>query len=709
MADELNQLEDNQPDAVPAPDVAEGRARLGDTLAKKFERYKRERLSAETQWLKNVRQFLGKYDEDLAQNMEPGTSRAYPKITRTKCISMISRLMSLLFPAGEKNWGLSASPVPNLPAETLTAALEKWRVDNPGAVPTQADLDDLVVKTASDIAALQEQLIDDQLKDIDPYCAMDYEALARKVVFSAVLYGPGIAKGPMTVVEETSKFELDAAGQPQVVQSPTYRPYLDFVSCWDYYPDMSANLFAQMDGEFERHVYSKHQLYLLSQRSDFDGDSIRRYIDTHPDGNYQKYTYETQLQNIGGQSTNTTDSGAKYEVLEYWGAMSGEALRKAGLSDVSDEESKDDIRFSAWVLDKVVIKLVRNPFPEGTKVYHQFIFEEDEVNLLGSGLPPIMRDSQLAVASAARMLLDNASVVCGPNVEVDLDLLSPTQTDTSIKPRKVWLKEGANSGQRAVQSVSFDSHLPELTGVINLFLGFADSETFVNPVTGGDMDGVPGEAMRTTGGASMVYANAALPFRDIVRNFDQFTVSVIFALVQWNRIFSDRRDQIQGDTRPIPRGATSLMAKEIRAFALDNLANTLTEEEKLYLDAEAMFKQRVAVRDLPLDQLMASPEEVKRRKEAQAAQASQAQQQAQRMFDAQVQNVDSDTMKQLTQAQKNLDSGDVAVFKALLEGLNSGASIDELSAIANRARANRQPAVAAPAAPAVQGLPTGGA
>ena len=169
MADELNQLEDKQPDAVPAPEVAEGRARLGDTLAKKFERYKRERLSAETQWLKNVRQFLGKYDEDLAQNMEPGTSRAYPKITRTKCISMISRLMSLLFPAGEKNWGLSASPVPNLPAETLTAALQKWRTDNPGAVPTQADLDDLVVKTASDIEALQEQLIDDQLKDIDPY------------------------------------------------------------------------------------------------------------------------------------------------------------------------------------------------------------------------------------------------------------------------------------------------------------------------------------------------------------------------------------------------------------------------------------------------------------------------------------------------------------------------------------------------------------
>jgi hypothetical protein len=608
-------MDEDMPEAAQTPDpvgTQEGRSWLGGKLRDLFGQYKTDRRPAETQWMKNLNQFLGKYDSALEQNMDQNTSRAYPKLTRVKCVSMKARLMSLLFPAGEKNWAIEASPVPNLPVDTLLAAMNQWRTENPDARPTQANLDQMVEKTALDIAHRMEKVIDDQLKDVDPYGACDYETLVGRVIYSAVMYGPGVVKGPMTVQEVTSRYVLGATGMPQLVTQDTYRPYLEFVSCWDYYPDMTATTFDQMEGEFQRHVYSQHQTMRLAERGDFDGEAIKHYVNNHPEGNYVKSTHETEREALGGQNANAVPKGHKYEFVEYWGSMAGHRLRDAGLA-IPEGTADKDLRFTAWVLDNIVVKLALNPFREGTKVYHQFIFEEDEVNLLGSGLPPIMRDSQLAVSSFSRMLIDNASVVCGPNVEVDLDLLGPSQTDLSIKPRKVWLKEGATSGQRAVQSVSFDSHIPELMNGIKLFTDFSDKETFVNPLTGGDIEGVPGEAMRTTSGASMVYGNAALPFRDIVRNFDQFTVSVIDALAEWNRTFNVDRDRLAGDIRPIPRGATSLMAKEIRSFALDQLAATLTPEERLYINEEELLKQRLMVRDLPLAQLMAPKEEVDRR------------------------------------------------------------------------------------------------
>lgn len=693
---------------------SDGKRKLGQGLQTKFATYKNDRVGTEQQWLINLRQYLGKYDPDYDAKMPQNTSRAYPKKTRSKCTSVESRLMSLLFPASEKNWSIAASPVPNLDADSLIIALTGWQAENPGRQPTQAELDKLIVTVAKSVAELQEKVIDDQLKDIDPYGACDYEALVRKVVGSAVKYGPGVVKGPMVIADTISRYELDAQNVPQIVEVATYRPYLEWVSCWDYFPDMSAKTFGQMDGEFQRHVYSKQQLEDLAKRADFDGEAIREYIRAHQDGNYKEMEYEGSIRTLGGKVNQNVPKVCKYEVVEYWGSCRAQELRQAGLkvdNDDTPEENRvkgdDLVRFTAWVIDQVVVKLSRNPFPAGTNVFHKFVFEEDEVNLMGSGLPPIMRDSQLAISSFSRMLIDNASTVCGPNVEVDTDLIDPSQNDMTIRPFKVWQRQGGTTSQRAVQSISFDSHIPELLNAIAQFDKFADSETFVNPATGGDVSGVSGEALRTAGGASMIYANAALPFKDIVRNFDQFTVSVIAALVQWNRVFNVDADKLKGDVRPIPRGSTSLMAKEMRSFALDQLSQTLSPEERIYLNTKNMLKERLKVRDLDASELLDSDDVVAQRQKAMSDQQAQAAQMAALMGQAQLENTKSDTVKQLAQAQKNLDSADVAVFKALIEAIANGSSPAELTKLASRVTAGRQGTSGQPAAPSDGGASEG--
>ena len=105
------------------------------------------------------------------------------------------------------------------------------------------------------------------------------------------------------------------------------------------------------------------------------------------------------------------------------------------------------------------------------------------------------------------------------------------------------------------------------------------------------MSSMPSEPMRNLGGASMLMGHAALPFKDIIRNFDRFTQSVIQSLVSFNRMLN--KDVVKvADYDVIARGATSLIAKELRGQQIDQLVSTLTPEEKIHADMRKLVEAR---------------------------------------------------------------------------------------------------------------------
>jgi hypothetical protein len=74
--------------------------------------------------------------------IDKNRSRAYPKLTRVKCVSMLARLMNLLFQASEKNWGVGPSAVPDLSAEDLQAVLDELMP--PGSDASQVPSDERI-------------------------------------------------------------------------------------------------------------------------------------------------------------------------------------------------------------------------------------------------------------------------------------------------------------------------------------------------------------------------------------------------------------------------------------------------------------------------------------------------------------------------------------------------------------------------------------
>jgi hypothetical protein len=535
----------------------------------------------------------------------------------------------------------------------------------------QAAVQRLADKRGRDLS----DLIDDQLQELGGDQTIDYISLNRKVIQAGIQYGPGLLKGPMVKEKKKTVWKLGPDGTPRPVVKSVKMPVFEFMKVWDFYPDLSAKTLAGMDGYFERLVMSRSQLLALSKREDFFGDQIENYLRSHATGNYVAQEFELELR-VMGVKVNVNEmksESTKYEVIVWHGKYAGNWLAMAGV-EVEADKLEQEIDCEIWTIAGYVIKAEINPWVVlgvDVKTLHCFLFDEDDTSPVGYGLPNVLRNTQMSVSAATRMMMDNASVVCGPQLELNTDLLRLDQDLEEISAYKIWYREGLGPDAQwpAVRNITTNAHLDELMKIVDLFLKFADMETFVGPATGGDMDKGPSEPFRTAAGASMLKGDAALPFKDIVRSFDQFTQSVILSLVQFNRKFNPEQ-AAEGDYDVIARGATSLIAKEIRGVQIDSLVTTLTPEEKLHVDMRKLAEQRFKVRDLV--DLLVSEDEAARREAAQNQQMGQQAQQQTEMAEAQIRNLLAQAFKNIAQGQKNSATANAEAINTALALLEAG-------------------------------------
>jgi len=677
------QVEVGQPGPARSIDAA-ALQQLGTRFKGLFDRFASERMPAEQQWLRNLRQILGIYDPEIERQLPKNRSRAYPRLTRMKCISMISRLMNLMFPGNEDNWELNASPSPSMSPEMVADAVEaliKERQESGGDPSLTQDLvDEAVRRLADKQAGALTMLLKDQLLELGGDQTVDWVNLNRKVTESAVRYGIGVLEGPFVRKVETSGWMLQAGEGFKPVERVTYKPQYDFLPVWDFYPDMSARTLPG-EGYFIRKILGRAALRKLGDRADFFESQLKQAIAAIPGGNYKPKSWENELRTMGpsihSESTSAQASlREKYEIIIWKGPVSAKMLQECGV-EVPEDMMSDDVEAEVWMVENYIIKAEINAWRKlglPMRQVHIFNFDEDDTSPIGQGLPYVVRDSALSIAAATRMSLDNASVVCGPNLEVNLALLRADQDLTGISAYKVWYRDddGITTQFPAVRELKFDGHLAELQSLVRMFMEFAELETFIGPATGGDFQKMPSEPMRTAAGASMLRGDAALPFKDIVRYYDLFTQSVIWSMVEFNKKFNP--DQApEGDYDVIPRGATSLIAKEVRGMQLDALNQTLSPDEMDHIDDRKLVEAKLASRDLK--GLMVSEDVAKQRKDQRAQEAARQAEQQNRAMEAQIDNTKADTFKAVAQGQKNAAGADkvsVDTAMAMITGSEDG-------------------------------------
>lgn len=596
---------------------------LGSTLLAEFQQAALERRDTEDRWLMDLRQYRGIYEADVLARIGLNRSKAFVRATRVKVKTVDARVADLLFPStSDRNWTAEPTPIPSVDRDTkkeifvaLTAQL--------GREPDKMEHDAAVNKFVKAAADRMTQIMDDQLAEAR------YKETAREVLHSGHLYGTGVLKAPLVERKTRNKFVLDKG--KWVMKTESYVvPFVAYVPLWRFYPDMAATNLCDCNYVYELHEFTRRDLAGLAKRKAFAGDRIRNYILANPKGQRAMRSYETEIRSIGERLSAKAGQDGKYEVLERWGWLDGEMLAGAGV-DVPQARMHETFFANVWLLPNgEIIKVSLQPINGVTYPYHLYYADKDETSIFGDGFAAVMRDDQTTINAATRMVLDNAALTAGPQLEVNMDLLSPTEKADEMYPFKIWARNGKDANSPAIRVINLPNGLEELLPIVEMFQKNADDVTAIPRYMQGQ--NATGGAAGTASGMSMLMANASIVMKDLLTNYDVVTRTFIDALYKWNMQFNPD-NSCKGDFDIKARGTASLMAKEIRAQQLDQFATTITPDDAPYIKREELLRQRAESHDLA--SIIKTEEEVLAEQNNDAA--KQAAQQAQEMQEMQQQ------------------------------------------------------------------------
>lgn len=629
---------------------------FGVRLGQKLTTYKSDRRLRDIQALKDLRQYRGEYDPEIKAEMDPKRSKVYPRDTRLKLLGFTAKMMEMMFPAQEKNWTLEPSENPNIAPEDLQQIVQSLQqaqlaqaqqTRQPPAPLTSEDIETAVRQFAKNRAQAMETEIEDQLEDLEPA----YPVLCKHNLHAGGLYGIGVLAGPFTVWKMESTWEQNPqTGQWAPVARKLPRPMLERRRFWDIYPDLSAKSWNTQEGLFDRMVLSRHQLLKLTERQDFYGDVIKQWLSANNEGNYKAETYDRELSILDETQNIQNLSGRRYEIYRYLGFVSAKELASIGV-EIPEKDLHKDLLCDIWLLNDTIIKAAPAAFGDHVgDHYHPYLYnDEEEAGLTGVSLPQDVRDSQMKLCAVDRMVMDNGAACCGPITEIDESRLSRKRKDQAVdigafSSIYVDRSENPNDSSPVVREIQIESHIADLLAVRKQVAEQFDMESGLPSWTMGASPDKLGEAFRTSGNMSQMNGGANIVTKDQVRAFDRFTASVIGSMVKWNMEFNPKKE-IKGDVNVIPRGSISLVAKEVRGAALDQMMQTLTPREQVIIKTRESLIERFRSRDLPTDTIMDE-------KEAAAALAQFDQQQAAAQ-QAQSDNLNAKTQKDSAAAQLN--------------------------------------------------------
>lgn len=545
------------------------------------------RTEVEARWLRNLRQYHGVYDDDIAQALADDTTKStlFINQTRPKTNTCAAKLSDMLFPTDDKNWGVKETPVPQLvdtasrAPQAAVAAAERANqmvqagqgaeaeqvVGQANAGLEAGDAAKADLETAKQAAKSMEKEIEDQLRQCQ------YNVAAREVIEDACKLGTGIMKGPVDDDRVRRVWRpVDEGGRAMHVMQTVNDPRPGFlrVDPWHWFPDMDALVPMDSESFFERHLLSKPDLRRLARRPDFDSDAIRRLLRSEPSS--VSPTFLADLRSITGKHN---DTGVKrYVAWEYRGPLTADDAREVAMlvggDDMIDEEVDplDEINVVVWFCQGEVLKFGIHHLDSGDPIYSVFCIERDDSSLFGIGVPELMRDSQSAMNGAWRMMMDNGGLSTGPQIEVDLAVVEPADGEYALAPRKLWLRKStADPNKPGIRTYDIPSHQAELAGIIELSKMFVDDETGVSMLAQGEQGS---HVTQTLGGMSILMNATNIVFRRIVKNFDDdMTVPNIRRLYDWNMQFSSR-DEIKGDMDVDARGTSVLLVREMQSQTL---------------------------------------------------------------------------------------------------------------------------------------------
>lgn len=559
---------------------------FGNGLQTKYNREVGLKEQIEQRWLDDLRHYNGRYDRDTEARMTGGpatgqaksnSSRIFVNLTRAKSNVAESKWSDLVLPTDDRNYGIQPTPVPDmvkmlgdkdpLTLADGTAAVNPEKDDEPY---TNSDMASAVMKEANERCEAMQTEIDDQLTEAN------YNAVCREIIHDAVVMGIGIIKGPMVEKRTKKAWIQNEAGQWILDIRQEIKPTAERVDPWNFFPDMSATCWKDVEFTFERHLLTRKQLRKLAKQPGYMPNQIRNILNSSPNSRTAKLSYLNELREINGITQIQTDN--RYEVVEYHGPVNKSDLVACGCKGINEADPLKEFEGTVWFSMGTVIKVSLNHMDSEELPYNILNWEEDETSIFGFGVPYRMRSPQKVMNASWRMVLDNAGLSTGPQILINKSLIEPADGNWELTPRKLWYLTTNDPKFRAdyaMQTFNIDSKQTELTNIFEMAHRLADEETSVPQM---QMGAQPGDTqqpamLKTLGGTALWMSSNNIMMRRAVKSFDDnITDPFITRFYDFNMQFSEKED-IKGDFSIDARGTSVLLVREMQARNMESFIN----------------------------------------------------------------------------------------------------------------------------------------
>ncbi len=564
-----------------AAEIEDALGCLASALQQKFQETSSARYPIEQRWLQDLTQYHGQYYQSDSTEFNPGNdvddktrkSTLFVNVTRPKTDAAEARMVSMLFPADDKNWELKPTPKPEMsdalknsepvivngkPVLNSDASTQDNPVNLTESDLAKADLEDIQARMDKMTSQIDDQLVE---------CS--YPAEARKGLRDNVLLGTMIIKGPMQVGKTRRVWAPKSDDKGDVVHvlevQEVIKPYAYRVDPWNFYPDMTASCIEEAEYSFEVHPKTKRQMKELLKTPGFIKSQVKRVLETDPKESYNSnfQTYLQQRRAIAGINT-VGFQDSRYQLVEYHGPIDAEIIETLGV-DIEDDDPLDMYEGFVWFVNGIVVKLALHHLDSEDKLYSVCNWEKDDASIFGYGVPYTMRSPQSVISASWRMAMDNAGLSTGPQIVINREMLEPADGEWELTPRKIWyVDEEDFDVSKAFRTFNIESHQQELLQIFYEAKKLAEEETNLPMLA----QGMQGTAGRTFSGMSMLMNASNITLKRAVKYFDDsITIPLLTRFYDWNMQFNPD-NELKGDYEVHARGTGALMVKELQSQGL---------------------------------------------------------------------------------------------------------------------------------------------
>lgn len=318
----------------------------------------------------------------------------------------------------------------------------------------------------------------------------------------------------------------------------------------------------------------------LSERADIDGPikrNIQRILDKGDAGVADWMTFgpvDNEVSMAEGRTYFVTEHAqGTFDTLKCYMKVSGKKLKEYGVKTISNPTTKplEDRKLyevQMWIIDNSIVYIVPNAHPLDDRGFFTASWEAIKGTIYGKSLYDTVQNAERSACKTARDMIKSNEFSAGIIAEVDGSRFADGSVPQGLQPWKLYRTEVPLIGgsPNAIQLQTIPSKAAELMAVHAHYVQIAQQDTGIQDFMSGALEG--SSNVRTNGVAATVQQNSTRLINFRAMAADKGCFLPMFKSLWVYHMLYNPDDSIKSDANVDLKGLTSVATKDAQTQGL---------------------------------------------------------------------------------------------------------------------------------------------